>query len=76
MDDVEDDTWDEDWGEDEGQECTSLFSAAVLPSVSACCEHDAEKHAFDLREYRRQVSSVPCSVSHVVSVLTVTRSAQ
>ena len=62
--------WDE-WGEgeengantnaaaansdDEG-ETTSLFdNSAVLPSASAALAHDAQKHGFDLLEFRKKV---------------------
>lgn len=53
----EEEAWDEDWGEVEGEECTSLFSNKVLPSVQACCDHDAKQHEFDIREYIKQVRS-------------------
>lgn len=54
-DDEEDDIWDEDWGENDESQCTSLFSNVVLPSVEACCDHDATQHGFDLRSYCAQV---------------------
>ena len=55
VEDEEDDAWDEDWGENDESQCISLFSNAVLPSVGACCDHDAEQHGFDLREYCAKV---------------------
>lgn len=37
----------------------SLFdSSTVLPSVSAALAHDAEKHGFDLLEFRKKVKTV------------------
>ena len=55
FDDDEDEVWDADWGDNDESQCTSLFSNSVLPSVDACCDHDAQQHGFDLRKYCAQV---------------------
>ncbi|KIZ03788.1 hypothetical protein MNEG_4177, partial [Monoraphidium neglectum] len=46
------DEWDDDPGEDDATR--SLFSDAVLPSPEACFAHDAERHGFDIRQFRAQ----------------------
>lgn len=57
VDDYEnrDDTWEDDWGDVEGEACVSLFSAEVLPSMAACCQHDSDNFGFDFRTFRSQV---------------------
>jgi hypothetical protein len=48
------DEWEDDGGEDEDA-TRSLFSDTVLPSPEACFAHDAERHGFDIRQFRATV---------------------
>jgi len=48
--------WDDWHDDDDAEDATrSLFSDTVLPSPEACFAHDAEKHGFDIRDFRVQV---------------------
>jgi hypothetical protein len=47
----------EEWEDEEADEgARSLFDEAVLPSVAAAFQHDADKYGFDLRQYRLLVT--------------------